>query len=188
MKSPCVSYPAEEPLLLIRASQLRLCEGNHCAAALLSYLEYWHSVRLGQIAQAEHHNKVAALHGDVGTQDTTLLQYHTENDIEAGLLHLYGRQTIRKALALLVTKRYVSLHRNPNKRYGFDRTRYFLFHPEAVQADIPIPPHQVKIPDAESVDTSTSGKNTSPSGKNTSPCGTNTSPSGENTTSVAQSE
>lgn len=136
MKSPCVTYPPSEPLVLIRASQVRLCDGNHCAAALLSYFGYWHDVRREQMKQAEHANKVAALHGDEGTQDVTLLQYHTEETIEEGLLHLYGRKTIRAGIAVLFKKGFLSLHENPNQRYRFDKTHYFLFHPEKVQEDI----------------------------------------------------
>jgi hypothetical protein len=149
MKSPCIAYPGDEPLVLIRASQVRICDGNHCAAALLSYFGYWHSNRLDQIKQAEHVNKIAALHGEAGTQDTTLFQYHTEDDIEAGLLHLYGRKTIRTAIALLTQKGFLSLHTNPNPRYRFDRTHYFLFHPGKVQTEIGADTHQVKMPDRE---------------------------------------
>lgn len=167
MKSSCISYPEHEPLILIRASQVQICDGNHCAAALLSYFEYWHNIRLAQAAQAEHHNRVAESHGEMGTQDTSLLQYHTEEKIEAGLLQLYGRTTIRKALAVLVAKDYVSLHANPNKRYGFDRTHYFLFHPEVVQANIRAIPHQVKVPDREGQNTAPGGRNTVLSGKST---------------------
>jgi hypothetical protein len=149
MKSPCVAYPRDEPVVLIRASQVRICEGNHCAAALLSYFGYWHTTRAGNAKQAEHANKMAALHGEVGVQDTTLLQYHTEDEIEAGLLHLYGRKTIRAAIAFLIQKGFVSLQKNPNPRYRFDRTHYFLFHPTAVQEEIGVDTHQVKMPDRE---------------------------------------
>jgi hypothetical protein len=194
MKSQCVAYPEDEPLVLIRASQVRICDGNHCAAALLSYFGYWHSNRTGNVKQAEHANKMAALHGEIGTQDTRLLQYHTEEEIEEGLLQLYGRKTIRVALALLVSKGFLSLHENPNPRYRFDRTHYFLFHPTAVQAEIGIGTHQVKMPDREIqedtqcletestmfssqvIDISDKvkmpdreGENTSPSGKNAAP-------------------
>ena len=204
MKSPCIAYPENEPLVLIRASQVRICQGNHCAAALLSYFGYWHDVRLNQMKQAEHANKMAALHGDTGTQETTLLQYHTEEDIEAGLLHLYGRKTIRAAVALLVRKEFLSLHENPNQRYRFDRTHYFLFHPDKVQAEICGVTHEVKMPDQENtpmaglegtdspefssqvIDISDEAKMPDPEGHSAAWSGKNAAWSGKNTSPIAE--
>lgn len=168
MKSSCISYPEDEPLVLIRTSQLSLCGGNHCAAALLSFFEYWHNMKLGHQQQAEHLNRVAEMHGEQGTQDTSLFQYHNETDIEAGLLHLYGRKMIRQALAILVEKAFVSIHQNPTQRYRFDKTHYFLFHPDEVRSQLLDIPHEVKMPHRQ-------GEKASPCGTFTSPCGIFTS-------------
>jgi hypothetical protein len=213
MRSSCITYPDNEPIVLIKASQVQICDGNHCAAALLSYFEYWHNIRLQQTKQAEHANKVSALHGEPGTQDTTLLQYHTEDDIEEGLLHLYGRKTIRAGIALLVRKQFLSLHDNPNARYRFDRTHYFLLHPKTVQEHISAVSHQVKMPhpnlqdvidsksdenhivthevkihDRQGDSAASSGKNASWSGKNASWSGKNTSPIAEITSEITDRE
>ena len=48
---------------------MALCDNHHCAAALLSFFEYWHNVKLEQRQQAEHANRVARQHGEEGTQD-----------------------------------------------------------------------------------------------------------------------
>jgi hypothetical protein len=165
MKSSCISYPEDEPLVLIRTSQLSLCDGNHCAAALLAFFEYWHNIKLGHQQQAGHLNRVAEMHGEPGNQDTSLYQYHNETDIEAGLLHLYGRKMIRQALAILVQKQFVSIHQNPTQRYRFDKTHYFLFHPEEVRLQLVDISHEAKVPHRQ-------GENASPCGTFASPCGT----------------
>src|SRR5262245_29285861 len=107
MRSSCISYPEKERLILVRESQLQLCNGNHCAAALLSFFEHWHNYKLGQQSQAIHANQVAEQHGEVGMQDVTLLQHHREEELEAGLLGLYGRKSIRQAVTLLIQKGYL---------------------------------------------------------------------------------
>jgi len=136
MKTSCVHHPANEPLIIIKKWQVEACDGNHCAAALLSYLEYWHNIRIDQSTRSRRQNEVAENHGDLGTQDTSLFQFHTEADLVSGLLGLFKQDSIRKALVLLAEKKYVSVHRNPNNRYAFDKTKHFLFDPDAVNAFI----------------------------------------------------
>lgn len=166
MRSSCIAWSKDEPLILIRQSQLKLCDGNHCAAALLSFFEFWHNNRLANKEQAEHANRVAEQHGEDGKQDTSLLVFKNEDALEKGLLGLYGRKTIRVALELIVSKGFISVHKNPNSRYHFDKTHYFLFHPEVVSSQLIEISDEVKIPCREGVITSSSGKNASPCGKN----------------------
>ena len=133
MRTTCIAHPAHEPIAIIRNWQIQACRGNHCAAALLSFFEYWHNIKLNQQTQAVKANKVAEAHGVTGLQDVTLVQFHSEAELETGLLGLYKRKTIGLALKFLVAEGYLSLHSNPNPRYYFDRTRYFLFHPGKCQ-------------------------------------------------------
>lgn len=46
MNNTCIQHPTRDPLIVIRQWQLDFCESNHCAAALLSFFEYWHNIRL----------------------------------------------------------------------------------------------------------------------------------------------
>lgn len=153
MRTSCISWPERERLIVIRQSQLPLCDGNHCAAALLSFFEHGHNYKLEQREQAEHANRVARQHGEEAKQDTSLLQYHNEDGLEKGLLGLYGRKTIRAALDILVQKGFVSIHKNPNPRYHFDKTHYFLFHPEAVTSQLIDITDQAKMPCRCEIDT-----------------------------------
>jgi hypothetical protein len=134
MRTTCIQHPTREPLLIIRQWQLDFCEGNHCAAALLSQFEYWHNIRLDLNEQAQQANAVAHKHGQPATQAESLLQFHSDEQLQAGLLDLYGTKKIREARHLLVVKGAITEHPNPNPRYAFDKTLYFQFHPEVLNA------------------------------------------------------
>jgi hypothetical protein len=131
MKSSCIQHPASESLLIIRQWQIE-ATGTTCAAALLSFFEYWHDVKLGMREKARQANAVAVSHGDNGTQDASLYQFHTAEELHSGIMALYNKRSIREAILRLTEMGFISVHRNPNSRYKFDNTRHFLFYPEAV--------------------------------------------------------
>ena len=134
MRSTCIQHPTREPLLIIRQWQLTFCEGNHCAAALLSLFEYWHNLRLDLSQRAMQANEAARQHGKPATQDESLLQFHSDGQLQDGLLDLYGTKKIREGRRLLVEKGAITEHPNPNPRYAFDKTLYFQLHPEVINA------------------------------------------------------
>ena len=152
MKQSCVVHPANDRLVLIRQSYVDLCDGNHCAAALLNFFEYWHNIKMEHIRQAKAINALAESYGDEPTQDTSLYQFHNDQELQDGLCGLYGTRIIREALKLLESKGFIEVRRHPNPRYDFDTTKHFLFNPEQVR-------HSAKMPVE-------SGKNAKPSGKN----------------------
>lgn len=131
MRSSCINHPPDEPLIVIRQWQVELCEGNTTAAALLSFFEYWHNIKVEMRSRTSRSNDIAEMHGDKRTQDESLLQFHTEEELISGIM-IAKRDTIRKALSYLSDAGLVSIHANPNPKYAFDKTRYFLFHPEPV--------------------------------------------------------
>ena len=134
MRSTCIQHPTQEPLLIIRQWQLTFCEGNHCAAALLSLFEYWHNLRLDLSQRARQANAAARQHGQPATQEESLLQFHSDEQLQDGLLDLYGTKKIREGRRLLVEKGAITEHPNPNPRYAFDKTLYFQFRPEVINA------------------------------------------------------
>jgi len=133
MKSSCVQHPINEPLIIIRKWQLEFCDGNKAAATLLSFFEYWHNIKIEQSAKSKFQNSISVKHGDTGVQDESLYQFHTEEDLESGVL-IYERKAIKRGLDILIDKKVISIHKNPNSKYNFDRTRYFLFYPEILNA------------------------------------------------------
>ena len=132
MKSSCISHDKREPLIIIRKSYVNFCEGNHCSAALISFFEYWHNIKLDMQSRAEKANAVAVNHGDEPTQDTLLFQFHTADELSDGLVGLFKIGKIRDSIEQLKSLGVLSVHKNPNPRYKFDNTRYFLFNPDAV--------------------------------------------------------
>ncbi|MCR9192823.1 MAG: hypothetical protein NXI01_09265 [Gammaproteobacteria bacterium] len=56
--------------------------------------------------------------------------FFTTDDLADGILNLYGKNAINKALQLLEELQVISVHKNPNPRYHFDKTKYFIFYPE----------------------------------------------------------
>lgn len=133
MKSSCISHPEREPLVIRRQWQVEFCEGTACAAELMSFFEYWHNIKLDQSLKARESNRIADNHGEEGTQDTSLFQFHTEEELIAGLLGGWSGNTINKSLRWLGEQGVITITGNPNPRYKFDKTRYFLFHPEIPQ-------------------------------------------------------
>ncbi len=132
-RTSCISHPEGERLILIRKWQMEACSQDACAAALLNLFEYWHNIKLEHKSQAKGYNEVATRHGENSTQIETLLQWHKSEQLEASLLNIYNKRRIQAAIELLVNLKFISVHRNPNPRYAFDKTRHFLFHPIEVK-------------------------------------------------------
>jgi hypothetical protein len=133
-RTSCIPHPEGERLILIRKWQLAACDQDACAAALLNLFEYWHNIKLEQKSQAKGYNEVAARHGENSTQIETLLQWHKSEQLEESLLNIFNKRRIHAAVELLENLKFISVHRNPNPRYAFDKTRHFLFHPNEVRA------------------------------------------------------
>jgi len=123
MKTSSVNHPTREPLVVVHLWQLVYCDGNSVAAGLMSYLEYWHNIKLDIF---ENNPKKS---GEPTERD--LLQHHTHEQLVHGIIRLAkDPKTINAALEYLEAKGVISIMLNPNKNFGFDRTRHFLFHPE----------------------------------------------------------
>lgn len=114
MKNSCIPHPEREPLIMIRRWQLDFA-GDACAAALLSFFEYWHNNKL------DNQDKKPG---------ASLVQHHTSEELHAGIMGLYSRDSIRKAVAKLEKLGVLQVSRNPRAQFGFDRTKHYLFKPE----------------------------------------------------------
>lgn len=130
MKSSCISHPPRECLVIIRKWQVEICEGNRCAAALISYFEYWHNWKLNSDYQNAKLNDLSerAQEGRVLSED--VYQFHTLQEIIEGTLGLFGRNSIIDAIKLLEAKTIVTTHHNPNPKYAFDKTKHYRFYPK----------------------------------------------------------
>lgn len=131
MKTSCISHPEREPLVIIREWQLDFCEGDKVAAALLSFFEYWHNIKLDMQGKNQKMVRVANKHGEKTDLDITLWQHHTVDELRDGIMNIAkSKNTINKAIDFLIEKGAISVGKNPNPRFNFDKTRHFHFHPE----------------------------------------------------------
>ena len=127
-----LSQPSQDRKAVLRAWQVSLCERDHCAAMLLNHFDYWHSWKIQQAKKSQKSNDIAEAHGDTRAQDQSLLQFHTLEDLSEAMMGLFGRTKIISSLKYLEHKEIITKHPNPNPRYTFDKTVYYLFHPEVV--------------------------------------------------------
>lgn len=123
----------------------------------MSFFEYWHNIKLSMQPKNAHLNAIASAHGEEGGHDTSLLQFHTLEELEAGILGIYGTSSIKAARKLLVKLGVLLEQSNPSDRYKFDRTIYYLFKPENYEEWL-----QSRVGEI----TYSSGENTRWSGKN----------------------
>lgn len=116
MRTSCIDHPTDHPMhpaVVIRMWQVEFCHGNVCAAALLSFFEYWHNIKL--------------------QQKDELVQSHTEEQLAIGIMG-YSRPTIAKAITLLRELGAITVSGNLNPKYRFDKTRHFIFQPAVCNA------------------------------------------------------
>lgn len=130
-----LTIPARDHLIIVRQSLVKLT-GCHIKAALLHYFDYWHCSKIQANKDAVHRNRVAERHGDYATEDESLLQWHTFDEMTEDLMGIAGKTKIKQCIAELVELGYITKHRNPNPKYKFDRTVYYLFHPEVINQAI----------------------------------------------------
>ncbi|MGL4617907.1 MAG: hypothetical protein ACRCZS_02445 [Chroococcidiopsis sp.] len=162
MKTSCIVSPAKDPFIIVRKSWIEICDGNHCAAMLLNFLVSWHDWKIEQQPRAMRENQVAELHGDAGTQNTSLIQHHTIGELRDGLLGMYSKDAIAKGLRILIAKNFISQQRNPNPRYKFDQTRHYLVFSASIQAAIDNEISQSRKIDNASAESSQSNIDLSP--------------------------
>jgi hypothetical protein len=132
-QTSCIRHPSNTRFLKIYQWQLDFCDGNACAAALMSYFEFCHNGKLQQLEQSRTLNDTLEKTSQGRTQVETLLQWHTLPDLEKAVL-FYKREKIAQGVKLLESKGVIELHSNPDPRLWFDRTQHYLFLPEKVNA------------------------------------------------------
>lgn len=136
MRSSCIRHPENEPLIVIRRWQLEFCEGNLTAAAMLSYFEYWHNIKLELARKNQEVNQRLETLGYKERHDTGLLQFHSAKKISEGIFGIGGKTSVHAAKKFLISKGVISVHKKVDKRTGFDNQNHYLFHPKPLQTFI----------------------------------------------------
>lgn len=109
---PCIDHSKTQQMVIIREDYLALCDGNHCAAALLNALEHWTNTKINK-------------------NSDDLWVYRTAKGLKDDLMGLFASATITAAAAILKAKGFIDTRHNPSHKW--DRTMQYLFNVEAVQ-------------------------------------------------------
>lgn len=128
MRTSLINRTPGDVLVVLRKSYLDLCDGDRNAAILLSFFEYWHNIKSEMVSKQKYLNDVAEQGGDGRPHDETLLQWHTRDDIYTGCLGEVAKNKILAARKKLIKLGFLEERRNPNPRYGFDKTIFFLLN------------------------------------------------------------
>lgn len=120
-----VSRITNDQYIVIRASYVKVCNGNTVAAALISFFESWHNYKIKQIREWKKD-------GESGKKPSTW-QHHTGQDLIRGIMGIGKRHSIDQAKEQLLQMGIITTGRNPDPRFSFDATIHYQFHPETVQ-------------------------------------------------------
>jgi hypothetical protein len=115
------NYPVGHLFIIIREPALRICDENHCAAALVEIFDRWHENRLKNRKMKSRINQVE-----------DLVQWHSYDSLSKEMFGLYGRTKIIDSIALLESKGFISKTANSDPKYSRDRTSNYFYHPETV--------------------------------------------------------
>lgn len=130
MKSSCITQPANNHYIQVSEWQIKFCNNNYCAALVLSHFIRWHNWKLNHDDYYKKINNIAEMHGDGRPNNQNAYLFFTTDEISEGILGFFGKSTIHIALQLLQELGVITVHKNPNPRYHFDKTKYFMFYPE----------------------------------------------------------
>ena len=132
MRASTIPLVENEALVLVRASFLALCDGNHCAAALLNNFVYWHD---WCVVHGRYDSTAAIADPDHQSVDPECWFWKTTDDlVNEDLLGLWGEKKVRAAAELLEAKGYSQSRFNPKNRC--DRTKQYRLVAERLAADL----------------------------------------------------
>ena len=127
MKTSAIERVKNDNIIIIRESYIKIC-GDLQTACLLSYFEYWHNVKVAMNTKAKQINDVAERHGEPRNQDESLYQYHTIQEIYDDCMGILSIKGISKARKRLKELGFITEHNNPNPKYKFDNTTFYLLN------------------------------------------------------------
>lgn len=137
MYSSCVSHPANDKLIIIRESYVNAL-GDPKLAILVNFFEHWHNYKLANREQIQKiESKQQTFDGETDEIPEfpfkSLLQWHTYEEIYQSTFGLIGIRNLPNYIKKLEELGIISIHKNPNPKYAYDRTNFYLFHPEKLQ-------------------------------------------------------
>lgn len=187
MKTSTVRNPDRSSYIQLHEWQVGFCQNNHCAALVLAYFMSWHDWKLQNDKYYSRFNDIAEMHGDGRPHNENAYLFFTTEDLIDGCMGIYGKKAITEGIDLLVSLGVISVHKNPNPRYHFDKTKYFKFYPQAcnnwIAENYPIE-WDGEGNNTQVVDFNDRAKMADRKGENTLPSRKNGQPSGENSQAI----
>lgn len=180
--STCIRHPEKTRYIQVYEWQIKFCQGNHCAALLLSFFINWHDWKLRNDQYYKRANDIAEMHGDGRPHGENAYLFFTTEELITGCMEFYGKKAINAALELLTSLRVITTHQNPNPRYHFDKTKYFRLYPTVCNrwiADAYPLDDEEESNCTQPIDSSDRAKVADRLGKNALPTGEKSQPSGE---------
>jgi hypothetical protein len=143
LQNKTITHLPALPYTILRLDYLIICQGDGCAAKILSLFEAWTESKYDAIAQAQYHNQAAIKEGQEPTHDETNWLYNTLDHIRERLLGEHSGKSVQKALKNLENWGFIQTRFNPNHKW--DRTKQYQFQTANVQAAIyQITPEQLE--------------------------------------------
>ena len=136
MNIQSIQFSSNNTFLTINQDFVDICDGDVKASILLSFLVSWHNTKIKNLSQVKRYNRTSEIHGEIPTQYEGLLQWHTSEEIRKGTFNIMSRNVIARSIKLLENKAFIGVTKNPNPKYNFDRTKYFLVNTETINKAI----------------------------------------------------
>lgn len=115
-----IQDPEGNPYLEIREWQVKLCEGDHCAAALLSFFKRGYDFQLCQPVVSVTGKQVP---------DENIFQCYSYQDLNQGLLGVFDMPAILHAIKHLKDLGVISIRQTADAENFYAKWAYW-FHPE----------------------------------------------------------
>src|ERR1051325_2536309 len=106
-RTSCIQHVPGSSFVKLHADYLKICDGNHCAAIILSVMENWHNTKLANQGQAETENRQAENEGLPASSNPELWVYMSYDQFGESLMGLFGETKIAAAVKLLISKGFL---------------------------------------------------------------------------------
>lgn len=123
-----INLPKTGFVLVLRPEFFNICDESATAAALLSLFVFRF-----QGKQQAWLKSAAGKRGEDAPQEALLVRYKKEQLIQA-IMGIGKEDRVVKGLKLLEAKGLISTHRNPNPSYAYDKAKFILVHPQAINS------------------------------------------------------
>jgi len=130
-QTSCISHPANNRRLQIHEWQVLACDGDVCAAGVLSHIECLHNEKQGIDKQHKQDNDIAELHNKSRQFDEDIPLRIKLPELRKAIFGLGAEKKLSDVLNKIALKSFISFE-DPEER--LDRTKYVRFHPENCNA------------------------------------------------------